>query len=624
LIESLKIHSERYTAAGNQAASGVRNQLGRPELSQIAILIRESVQNSWDARIDNSTPVIFGVRGWEATDEQRRILREVVFRERPPQGLDLSVVTGGGPLRLMTLYDRGTVGLTGPTRADVRPADGGRNNFNNLLRNIGSAEHDRFSGGTYGFGKAALYSASRVNTNLVHTSCRYEGSLTQRFIGSALGAQYDDHGVPFTGRHWWGDTRNELTREEFAEPVLDADAAELAKSLGMLGFESGETGTSILIVDPEIASRYAVQAISNVMLWNFWPKMIPDGDRPGMRFRIDWNGVSEEVPDPRDVRYLRPFVDSLQAVRENERGDASTHPLTTLRSLTSPRYSQKLGTLGITPVRDIELPHDDDDGELGTVPVDGPLRHVALMRRAELVVRYQPGDPHELPGTHYGGVFLTDPEVDAAYASSEPPTHDDWAPQSMETGRDKTLVNVGLRRIREEIQNFARRDRKNRDASGGGPALGELAETLADLLPGEEGEAISAGTGSGSTGTRTSGSTTRPQAQLKTSDVPVLTEFEGNPAIRIDFELTGVQQDVRPRVTAVASAAVDEVGSSTREVEAPAGSDSPEVLGWVDPAGQIVRGVSEIDVERTDGTWSVFVRVTDSAAVRVDLNVARS
>ena len=58
--------------------------------------------------------------------------------------------------------------------------------------------------------------------------------------------------------------------------------------------------------------------------------------------------------------------------------------------------------------------------------MDTDVHHVALMRKAELVVRYEAGPP--LPGDHFGyaGVFKCDDDVDEIFRRSEPPTHDDW------------------------------------------------------------------------------------------------------------------------------------------------------------------------------------------------------
>ena len=42
--------SEPYTATGGLAAEGVLNQLGRPDIEPLEVLVREAVQNCWDAK----------------------------------------------------------------------------------------------------------------------------------------------------------------------------------------------------------------------------------------------------------------------------------------------------------------------------------------------------------------------------------------------------------------------------------------------------------------------------------------------------------------------------------------------------------------------------------------------
>ena len=43
-------YSEPYNATGGLAAEGVVNQLGRPDIEPLEVLVREAVQNCWDAK----------------------------------------------------------------------------------------------------------------------------------------------------------------------------------------------------------------------------------------------------------------------------------------------------------------------------------------------------------------------------------------------------------------------------------------------------------------------------------------------------------------------------------------------------------------------------------------------
>src|SRR5262245_9197834 len=81
-----------FQAYGSFAGEGARRVLGKPRLDPLTVLVRETVQNSWDARRDDSDRVSFALDGWILTDEQLRTLRHEMFPGLPPAGIDLPVV----------------------------------------------------------------------------------------------------------------------------------------------------------------------------------------------------------------------------------------------------------------------------------------------------------------------------------------------------------------------------------------------------------------------------------------------------------------------------------------------------------------------------------------------------
>jgi len=117
---------------------------------------------------------------------------------------------------------------------------------------------------------------------------------------------------------------------------------------------------------------------------------------------------------------------------------------------------KKLGALSLKKIikepRSNESPaHGRGFGNL----IPDPARSVALMRPAELVVRYLEADPLSNPAGEYVGVFICDPSVEQAFAHSEPPSHDDWHPDYLD-GHDRTFVRVALKRIKEAMMELAR------------------------------------------------------------------------------------------------------------------------------------------------------------------------
>ena len=134
---------------------GATKLLGKPPLTTLATLVREAVQNAWDARAQGQR-VRFSVSLRHLEPEQVVAMRNDVFAQLPaskasraPLEAELSKER---PL-LLEISDFGTVGLGGPTRADAAVTSGQSRRFVNLVVNIGSASNGVQWGGTYGLGK---------------------------------------------------------------------------------------------------------------------------------------------------------------------------------------------------------------------------------------------------------------------------------------------------------------------------------------------------------------------------------------------------------------------------------------------------------------------------------------
>jgi len=152
-MRPLDLQSEQFSATGNVASEGVLNQLGRPNLSMITVLVRETVQNSWDARLSDAGGIHFGIAGRTLTDEQVQALRQIIFANQSGRLILDRALASTSNFQVLEVYDRGTTGLGGPTRADRSGSDGEPRNFVNLLRNVGLPPAKPLGGGTFGYGK---------------------------------------------------------------------------------------------------------------------------------------------------------------------------------------------------------------------------------------------------------------------------------------------------------------------------------------------------------------------------------------------------------------------------------------------------------------------------------------
>lgn len=493
-MRHLEWEAEPVSKTGSVMSEGVLNQLGRPNIDMLAVLLREAVQNSWDARVSNENSVIFGMAGWTLSSDQRLFLQEELFAECPsadklPLADELSPqqrsLFGETPFHVLAVYDRGTVGLGGPTRADILASQGEQRNFVNFLRNVGQPPDRQLSGGTYGYGKAAFYLASKAQTICVHTRCYYEDKLQTRFMAAALGRDYIENHKPYTGRHWWG-----YFDDEIVQPITDADADTAANILGLPTFADQECGTTILILQPRWGNaREPLQAVNFLveqMLYYFWPKMLPNENGiPPIVFEAFWEDEQIIVPNPEEFAPLKGFVQAMKNIKG--RDDDKSPFRRTKKDISSDRPNKRLGTLTLQQFPRIDTNYFDTGAENGE-PFADLTHHTALMRQPELVVRYLPGINMLNDKVGYAGVFITDEDVDSIFASAEPPTHDDWIAKSLHDKNHQTYINVALRRIREAMDEFVKPSSVRTSEFAELTPLGAFANRLGEsLLPAQEG-----------------------------------------------------------------------------------------------------------------------------------------
>lgn len=326
-MNTIDLYSEPFAATGNIAGEGFRKLLGRPSLNLIQTVIREAIQNSVDAA-SNGKQVEIRLRYRELSEAQRSFMLKNVFEKMPDSrtsAAHLRSTLTKDSLRVLEICDYGTSGLGGPTRADVPPEDGESPDFVNFIRNVGAKRDTHQGGGTYGYGKSSYYSVSAASTILVDSLTECNGVYERRFIGCHLGEAFDstdDGGCPrrYTGRHWWG----VLDAGDGVEPIRGNDASMVADSIGLLSRIDGESGTSVMILDPQFGSVTTEDArdeLLEAVLWNFWPRMTestPSEKRLHVKLEVD--GVDEQIPCPEDFPPLDLYSRALLAIREGRDG----------------------------------------------------------------------------------------------------------------------------------------------------------------------------------------------------------------------------------------------------------------------------------------------------------------
>ncbi|MGW5608865.1 hypothetical protein ACWEWI_22700 [Streptomyces sp. NPDC003753] len=647
--------SQPYPPEGASAAEGIRNQLGRPELDLLTILVRESAQNSWDARLPQSTaPVDYRIDTWTVGPAHTAAWRELLLAGAPNGGdFPLRDTLKRGSVRVLAVSDRGTRGLGGPTRADN--AVGPERDFVSFIRNIGEPRDTELGGGTYGFGKGIFYLLSKSGTILVHSRCRDSRGLYEtRLIGCTLWKSYvaaEPHGDRrYTGRHWWGDTSGDVV-----EPLIGQEAEAVAQRLGLSAFGPQETGTTVVVIEPnldELAPSDAADYLGDTIAWHLWPKMISTaGKQPAMRFSVTCDGVQHHVPDPRETRPLNMFVAAYEKMAGPDGSD--------LECLKPKRY---LGRLGL--VKRI-LPPLEPTRASRMLDIEDLIHHVCLMRPAELVVTYHPGPKPPSANQGYAGVFRGDESMDEIYAKAEPPTHDTWNPQSLDRP-DSTYVHTTFRRIHEALDRLLSLSGVAR-AGASNVALGAASSLFSGLVGGAWGiGGATAYSKPGSTATpgpksndatpdrRSPGRPIRaPQASDSATvedpedikdfqdDVPRFADRSGsadprsatrrprvqyvgdpyyddrgNTSVLIQEFLLPVPGPQRVRI----DLAVTLPGTSGRETDPPIGASKPELIGWEDATGRLFSSDPQV-LEGGESVWRAVVRPAPDTMTEIGIKV---
>lgn len=580
--------SQPFPPTGAIASEGIRNQLGRPPVDPLTVFVRETAQNSWDARLPD-TPTKYRLEITTVSPTHRPVWERLLTpppRTQPFLGIGRAMRTPN--LRLLSVVDRGTCGLGGPIRADELAEN--RRDWVSFVLNVGERRDTVRGGGTYGYGKAVLYRLSRVGTILVHTRTEEPGvGLSSRLIGIALGDSFDsrervdEEARPYTGRHWWGHVR-----DDHVEPLLGAEADAVARSLGLSPFADGESGTTLVVVDPDLGdfddADAAARHLAETIAWQLWPIMLPERGDHRLVPEVVAGGCVHPVPDPVRTYPLDLFVKAYR----RQRTDRASF-------LECGRPKRRLGRFALE--RTVVVPMPEGAGSLAAAcaGVPGDPHHVCLMRSPELVVRYHEGVQPGSVGKVYAGVFRAEDDLDDVYAAAEPPTHDHWVHEQL-TGHDKTFIRTTFKRISDQLATFRHTTISTAGRTGGGVALGAASNFLGGIVaaafvdprtvpdstdghgPGGSSGGADGGPGSGGGGRSPSGRGDR--LRVVALDAPRVEERGGRVVLVQRLAVSGAGP---ARLSARLAVGVGD----GREAEAPAGAGRPSVRVWITSDGEI-------------------------------------
>lgn len=595
---------EKFAASGGLAATGFYNLLGRPRLDPLAVLVREAAQNSWDARDSSVAPVRFTIDGKPLTTEQHYFLTNLALPNfEHVEGPRLQDALNDPEISALYISDRNTLGLGGPLQADVVDNEDVYD-WVDFVLNVGKANTQGHTGGTYGYGKTISYVVSRANTIVIHTHTKVNGQPQSRLISCAIGKNFSLDGSLYTGRHWWGKSSGGTPH-----PVTGEEADDLAAAIGMPQFVDGELGTNIMIVAPDFGGRTPLQGmnfLAESALWHLWPKMVASSGHVPMDIALTWDSETVGIPKPED----RPPLDGFaQAFRQLVSPEGETPPVgyrhTSIQRKTP--HPMQVGDLATVPLVKMPRPFvndghnpDDPDGPNAAAMITGDSHHVALLRTPELVVEYWEGPASPETGTEWAGVFRCTPELDGLFAKSEPPTHDYWSPDLLTERADKNIVTKAMRDIKSAVnERWGKPLEVEATTTAGTTAI--VADALAHLV----------GQSSGAAAGRPikQGNPKSPSSQRAKVEViaaaPVI--HDGVPATKATVRLTPRRDSELTRVFVKAGVALDSASMDS--------SLDPELR-----LIQATAGLKRIELHQNPSTF----KIRSDKAIDIEILVARS
>lgn len=363
-----------------------------------------------------------------AAEEDNQIAKRI---HRFAEGVEES-----GSLRLLTVEDRNTQGLTGP---DEDSPDRGSTNFSALVRDsLESNKQEEAAGGKFGLGKAVLRIFSGTSTVLFNSILSENDPRpdSPRLIGRTKLPQHWRDETRHNGQGFFGDKRVCEGEHEPPGSLWGEEASALAESLHLSRLDEETPGTSIMVVgfrDPSLEEQRGLDELAEeirdeAVKW-FWPALW----RGDLRVETHtpsttYEGTIDKVPA------VEPFVQCLESdsVEElEESGDVAKEYM----------------DISIPDRENGEDPEMTDDGSVGLavrLTMDDERQftnNVALIRGAGMVVRYWDRNKLVHGNRNFHSVALggearawlegdeptsDDTDVENFLKDAEPPAHDDW------------------------------------------------------------------------------------------------------------------------------------------------------------------------------------------------------
>lgn len=482
------------------------NAAGYAFETSIPILTRESGQNIADAKLDTAATVearytVIELSGSHLEqflerlrfDQLRPHLKAAATHAKagPVIKRGLEQIDNEGRLLLFRIEDFNSAGLIGP--------EFGTGLFMAVVRNVLDSQKGDNAGGSFGLGKATLWSSSQLGLVIVNSnlSVAQDGRRDSRFIGRVdLPWHECPEGREWAGPGWFGieDPNDTMPDPRRTISLWGNDA--VAHDF-YIPRQEGISGTSFLIVGAYDASG-TVDTVEDVaeqfalsLADNFWPAMSdpPDGEPPRLRAIVRAQRNNDR---PIFEKYVNPAEyqpDRVAVLTRYRRGDV-TDQLENTGDVVERRITLRIPKRSTDPQHAAvdhqailliaQAPDDRGDDRSETSPgsvafMRGSLMVIQSPKVGALPIGARPFHAVVLAG-EAAGDDAADKAADRFLRHAEPPAHNKWTGTPDLTANyargGKTFIEAFENEVKKVIREVIRQP--SRDLSDGPDALKEL------------------------------------------------------------------------------------------------------------------------------------------------------
>lgn len=271
--DEVNVDSMTYSGAG--ILKGMSS-----ELPILDMFIREALQNSLDAKLEDVTSVREAIN-CDFFDKDK-------FVEYYPEIKEKLLLRNNDAIKFISIRDYNTTGLEGFTRlSEYKKSNCGEwGKFLSLVRNVGKSNKGEAAGGSWGYGKTTYF---KLGIGLVIYYTRIKNAklntYEERLMTCLVENEYNSSGLLYeqqknnhSGIAWWG-RKDEINNELL--PITDHD--EIQQFLNIFGikqYEKDETGTCIIIPyinEKELLDETVTTTIDDkTEIIPYWCKSIED------------------------------------------------------------------------------------------------------------------------------------------------------------------------------------------------------------------------------------------------------------------------------------------------------------------------------------------------------------